>query len=202
MTPVVLDVPFDALVLSQKRKAHRATYRFGAVGFALLTVFLLAATIGFLVSVWSVPAMALVVGLVMAALLLISASGFVIGVRGDGRPADWAEPWAVPPVAIRVTAQGLWLAGGDALVGTTVSWENLHGLRIWTGARGVTCLTVTPGLTCTLGVSEPQEALCRLARLTGSQGIEVLPETLAVPLAELDRAVQSASGGRHRLVAR
>lgn len=196
---MILDVPFNAAALSRRRKAQRTTYRFAAVAFGALTLFLLVATIGLLATVWSEPAAAVVLGLVMLALLTLSVGGVVVGLRGDGRPADWAEAWATPPVAIRVTTRGLWLAGGDPLAGTTYTWDTLQGLRFWTGARGTACLTVTPGPGCTLGVNEPADPVCRMSRLTGSTGIEVMPETLVVSLHELDLAVQHASGGRHRI---
>lgn len=203
MTGVVLDVPFDAVMLAQKRQGQRKTYRFFIGGFGALTVLLVFATIGLMATVWSVPGLAVLVGLIMAALLTASIGGVYVGVRGDGQPVDWAQPHAAPPVAIRVTTSGLWLAGGDPVAGTTYAWEELQALTVQTGSYyGTTWLEVRPSRHFVLGVTAPDDPVCAFERFRGMTGIAVLPETLGVPVQQLDQAIRQASGGRWGIQAR
>jgi hypothetical protein len=175
-------VPFEPVVLDEMRTKVRR--RLGVVAGGWL--FLIPVTAGL---VWLAGSAGPGILAVLWLVLLVPMVYLMIALfLALARTTHWAEG-NLPARAMRLTADGLWLA-----TPASYPWESVTGL-VLRKERGQPVLAVelapgvTPDLPVTVGLESADHGAAIRRRL-GSRGPRVVPETLGLPLADLDAAVR------------
>ncbi|WP_406300522.1 hypothetical protein OG948_37875 (plasmid) [Embleya sp. NBC_00888] len=145
-------------------------------------------------------------------LLLSSVSGALLIVAGRSqflevrrRRATW-EASGLPPVAIRMSAEGVWCATNSLLGPFLVPWSALAGVRVVRRfGRAALVLDLAAGVTATSpGVvvelptgARERRAKARMFRAKGMLGIP--EEALRSPISDIDQAFARFTEGRLRV---
>lgn len=145
----------------------------------------------------------LLLSLLSGALLIVAGRSQFLAVRR--RRATW-EANGLPPVAIRMSAEGVWCATNSLLGPFLVPWSALAGVRLVRriGRAGLV-LDLAAGVTATspgVVVELPTDARERRAkaRMFRAKGMLGIPEAaLRSPISDIDQAFARFTEGRVRV---
>jgi hypothetical protein len=189
--PAALDVEFDPPALYRERMVALRSQRIAAWGWLGLTGLATA------LIVW--PLLHADTGLRLLAVVWIVLLGGMAAVsvkcfRAVARCAGWADG-SQPKTALRLSSQGLWLAGVRLY-----AWDEIHGLRLRSmGRRRYVVVElrrdVRPDIPVVAGLNELVASRSR-HRLLPPRGPRLLTATLAISLPNLKDAALRYSDGR------
>ncbi|NJC85737.1 hypothetical protein [Planosporangium mesophilum] len=144
------------------------------------------------------------------ALLLMAIPGVILCADGGRRLATvrrlrkfW-ETAGVPPVAMRITADGLRLSLDAASDSVFLPWYAVAGFHLarWRGQRFLV-LDLGPGVTATtpgvVGLDHPDIQRVLRRKVLGIKGIRFAVRTLRRPVEEIDQVLAYATNGRVRV---